>query len=62
MDLSDTNNDQIIQTLTKKDDENPIVDLLCEVNNLTTYLDYSSVQKGHSTAFLPKRGIMKHFE
>lgn len=62
IDLQEIGVETSLQTLVKKDEDNPILDLLCEVNNLANCLDYSSSYKNKATDFLPKRGIMKHFE
>lgn len=63
MDCTEVHNDTVLQSLTKKEEDNPILDLLCDINDISSMLDFSSEGKNNSaTTYLPKRGIMKHFE
>jgi len=47
--------------LAKKDEDNPIVDLLIETDSISTMLNFNT-ENGKVTTYLPKKGIMKHFE
>lgn len=38
------------------------MDLLCGVDSIVGMLDFNSEGKTQPTAYLPKKGIMKHFE
>ena len=62
MDNVEVSNDTSIQNLLKKNDDIYIFDLLCEVSNIAAMLDFNSEGKSQPTVYLPKKGIMKHFE
>lgn len=46
----------------KKEDENPILDVVCDVNDICSFIDFSSSAQKKKTEYLPKKGILKHFE
>lgn len=61
IDKLEVSNETTIQALAKKDEDNPIVDLLIETDSISTMLNFNT-ENGKITTYLPKKGIMKHFE
>lgn len=61
--LDTMKDDYIIETITRKSgDEGILADILFNINNLGELLDYQQKGSLKKTEYLPKKGILKHFE